>query len=171
MATFIVRMCRVQSSLIIKCYKFGVEGVGMADVHSRAVRSFNMSRIGNKNTKPEMLIRRFLFAQGLRYRLHLKTLPGKPDLVFPKLKTVLFVHGCFWHGHSDCKYFVIPKTKTSWWIEKISRNQQVDERNFNTLIDLGWRVIVIFECELKPKARLKTFEKIINLLAIGNSSH
>lgn len=84
------------------------------DVHSKVTRSYNMSQIKGKNTRPEIAVRKFLFSKGLRYRLHLKTLPGKPDLVFPKFKTVLFVHGCFWHGHKGCKGFVIPKTRTEW---------------------------------------------------------
>src|SRR5688572_14620702 len=84
----------------------------MADVHSKEVRSYNMSRIKGKNTKPEMLVRKFLHANGFRYRLHAKKLPGKPDILLPKYKTVIFVHGCFWHGHEGCKYYVIPKTRT-----------------------------------------------------------
>ena len=92
----------------------------MADVHSVATRSYNMSRIKGKNTKPEMLVRKYLFAHGFRYRLHSKKLPGKPDIVLPKYKTVIFVHGCCWHWHKDCKYFVVPKTRTDWWLNKIN---------------------------------------------------
>lgn len=143
----------------------------MADVHSKATRSFNMSKIRSKNTKPELLIRSFLFERGFRYRLHVKNLPGKPDLAFPKLKTVLFVHGCFWHGHQGCKYFTVPKTKTDWWLAKINRNREVDEKSQGQLLDLGWKVIEVFECELKPSSREETFDKILNLLAIGNTSH
>jgi DNA mismatch endonuclease (patch repair protein) len=84
----------------------------MADVHNKETRSYNMSRIKGKNTKPEMLVRKFLHANGFRYRLHVKNLPGKPDIVLPKYKTVIFIHGCFWHGHENCKYFVVPKTRT-----------------------------------------------------------
>ncbi|HLG30075.1 MAG TPA: DNA mismatch endonuclease Vsr [Candidatus Brocadiales bacterium] len=87
----------------------------MADVHDKKTRSYNMSRIAGKNTQPEILARKFLFSKGFRYKLHDKTLPGKPDLVFPKYRTVLFVHGSFWHGHEGCKYFVIPKTRRKWW--------------------------------------------------------
>ena len=86
----------------------------MADVHTKEIRSYNMSRIKGRNTKPEMLVRRFLHANGFRYKLHDKSLPGKPDIVLPKYKTVIFVHGCFWHGHTKCKYFVVPKTRTDW---------------------------------------------------------
>lgn len=92
----------------------------MTDVHDKQTRSFNMSRIKGKDTKPEMLVRKFLFGKGWRYHLHDKKLSGKPDLVFPKLKTVIFVHGCYWHGHEGCRYFVIPKTRTDWWLDKIS---------------------------------------------------
>jgi DNA mismatch endonuclease (patch repair protein) len=92
----------------------------MADVHTKEQRSYNMSRIKGKNTKPEMLVRRFLHAHGFRYKLHDKTLPGKPDIVLPKYKTVIFVHGCFWHGHEGCKIYVVPKTKTEWWLAKIN---------------------------------------------------
>ena len=95
----------------------------MADVHDKKTRSFNMSRIKGKDTKPEMVVRRFLFANGFRYCLHDKRFPGKPDIVLPKYKTVIFVHGCFWHGHEGCKYFVVPKTRTEWWLEKINSNR------------------------------------------------
>ncbi len=94
----------------------------MADVHNKATRSFNMSRIKGKDTKPEMLVREFLHANGYRYKLHDKKLPGKPDIVLPKYKTVIFVHGCFWHGHANCRYFVVPQTRTQWWTGKIIPN-------------------------------------------------
>jgi DNA mismatch endonuclease, patch repair protein len=89
----------------------------MADVHDKETRSYNMSRIKGKDTKPEMLVRKFLHAKGFRYRLHVKNLPGKPDIVLPKYKTVIFVHGCFWHKHEGCKYFVVPKTRTDFFDE------------------------------------------------------
>jgi len=91
----------------------------MTDVHNKQTRSYNMSQIKGKNTKPEMLVRKFLFANGFRYRLHDIKLPGKPDIVLPKYKSVILVHGCFWHGHEGCKYFVVPKTRTEWWLQKI----------------------------------------------------
>src|ERR1035437_10283913 len=93
----------------------------MTDVHNIETRSYNMSRIKGKNTKPEILVRKFLFAKGFRYRIHDKRLPGKPDIVLPKYKTVIFVNGCFWHGHTGCKYYVVPKTKTEWWLNKINK--------------------------------------------------
>lgn len=99
----------------------------MADVHNKATRSYNMSRIRGRDTKPEMLVRKYLHASGIRYRLHNKKLPGKPDIVLPKYKTVIFVNGCFWHGHENCKYFVIPKTRTDWWINKINQTKDRDK--------------------------------------------
>jgi DNA mismatch endonuclease, patch repair protein len=122
----------------------------MADVHSEKVRSYNMSRIKGKNTKPEMLVRRFLFSHGYRYRLHEKKLPGKPDIVLPKYNTAIFIHGCFWHGHNDCRYFIIPKTRTDWWLDKINRNKTLDNKSAELLEKNGWRVIVIWECDLRP---------------------
>ena len=91
----------------------------MTDVHEPEIRSYNMSRIRDKNTKPELIVRKFLFSKGFRYRLHDPTLPGKPDIVLAKRKTLVFIHGCFWHGHEGCRYFVIPDTRRDWWIEKI----------------------------------------------------
>jgi DNA mismatch endonuclease (patch repair protein) len=128
----------------------------MADVHSPETRRYNMSQIKGKDTKPEMLVRKFLFAQGFRYRLHDKRLPGKPDIVLPKYKTVIFVHGCFWHGHEGCKYYVVPKTRTEWWLAKINRNTELDNLNKEKLKQLGWKIITIFECNLKPKAIYET---------------
>ncbi|MDJ1471876.1 very short patch repair endonuclease [Xanthocytophaga flava] len=125
----------------------------MTDVHDKKTRSYNMSRIRGKDTKPEMIVRKFLFSKGYRYRVHGKKLPGKPDIVLPKYKTVIFIHGCFWHGHEGCKYYVIPKTRTEWWLDKINRNKEKDKESFNELILAGWRVLTIFECELKVKSR------------------
>jgi DNA mismatch endonuclease (patch repair protein) len=121
----------------------------MADVHSKEVRSYNMSQIKGKNTKPEMLVRKFLFANGFRYRLHDKTLPGKPDIILLKYKTVIFVNGCFWHGHKGCDLFVVPKTKTEWWLNKIKTTQKKDKQSEIELNVQGWRVIYVWECELK----------------------
>jgi DNA mismatch endonuclease (patch repair protein) len=132
----------------------------MADVHEPEVRSYNMSQIQGKDTKPEMIVRKFLHSNGFRYRLHAKDLPGKPDLVFPKYNSVIFVHGCFWHAHEGCKYFKIPKTRTEWWEEKLYGNRERDERNIKELEEKGWNVIVVWECELKAKKRENT---LINL--------
>lgn len=130
----------------------------MTDVHSKTVRSFNMSRIKGKDTKPEMLVRRFLHANGFRYKLHDKTLPGKPDIVLPKYKTVIEVQGCYWHGHQNCRYSHLPKSNTEFWKEKIGANVKRDKENLKKLKELGWNVIVIWECELKPKV----FHQILN---------
>ncbi|AKK71381.1 endonuclease [Chryseobacterium gallinarum] len=138
----------------------------MPDVHSKKVRSYNMSKIKGKDTKPEILVRKFLFGKGLRYRLHDKKLPGKPDLVFPKYKKIIFVHGCFWHGHEDCKYFVIPKTRTEWWLNKINRNIEKDMESIHKLKNEGWKVYIVWEYDLKSNKRenvLNTlYNKIIN---------
>jgi DNA mismatch endonuclease (patch repair protein) len=137
----------------------------MADVHDRATRSYNMSRIRGKNTKPELLVRKFLFSQGYRYRLHVRDLPGKPDIVLPKYRTVIFIHGCFWHGHNGCKYFVIPKTRTSWWIDKINYNATKDIDNQQKLRESGWNVITIWECELKPSCFKATFNNLLTTIS------
>src|SRR3954469_13894018 len=100
----------------------------MADVHSKEVRSYNIRRIGGKDTGPEMLVRRYLHSLGFRYTLHNKELPGKPDIVLPKYKTIIFVHGCFWHGHEHCRYYTLPKTRTKWWADKIGGNKLNDEK-------------------------------------------
>ena len=136
----------------------------MTDVHNTATRSYNMSRIKAKDTKPELLVRRFLFTQGFRYRLHVKTLPGKPDIVLPKYKTVVFIHGCFFHGHEGCRYFKVPATRTEWWLDKIEGNKKRDTEAEQKLTDLGWKVITIWECELKPNQIEKTFLQLFNFL-------
>jgi DNA mismatch endonuclease (patch repair protein) len=121
----------------------------MADVHNKEQRSYNMSMIKGKDTKPEMLVRRFLHANGFRYRLHDKKLPGKPDIVLPKYRTIIFVHGCFWHGHKGCKYYVVPKTRAEWWLNKINGNKANDAKAVKALRKDGWKVINIGECKLK----------------------
>lgn len=123
-----------------------------------------MSRIRSKDTKPEMLVRKFLFAKGFRYRLHDKKLPGKPDIVLAKYKTVIFIHGCFWHGHEGCKYYVVPKTRTEWWLNKISNNIINDNKAIEALQNLGWKVIVLWECELKPVAFPQTMNQLIKAI-------
>ena len=138
----------------------------MADVHSKETRSYNMSRIKSKNTKPEMLVRQFLHKNAFRYRLHVKNLPGKPDIVLPKYKTVIFVHGCFWHGHEGCKYYMIPKTRTEWWLNKIQGNTSNDTNAEEKLIATGWKVIKIWECELKGNNREKTLKDLVSLLTL-----
>ena len=134
----------------------------MADVHSKETRSYNMSRIRSKDTRPEMLVRRFLHKNGFRYRLHVKNLPGKPDIVLPKYKTVIFIHGCFWHGHEGCKYFVVPKTRTEWWLNKIRGNTENDANSESLLTDTGWKIIKIWECELKKQFVDKTLQNLLS---------
>jgi len=136
----------------------------MTDVHSPVVRSYNMSQIKGKNTKPEILVRKFLFSKGFRYLIHDKRLPGKPDIVFPGRKTVIFIHGCFWHGHQGCKYFVVPKTRTEWWFNKIKSNAQKDADNLSELMEFGWKIITIFECELKKDKFNQTLDQLVDEL-------
>lgn len=137
----------------------------MADVHNTQARRYNMSQIKNKNTKPELLVRRFLHASGYRYKLHDKKIPGKPDLVFTRLKTAIFINGCFWHGHAGCKYFVVPKTRTDWWMNKITTNVANDQKNLFLLKLLGWKAIVVWECDLKPQNRDMTLKRLDDQLA------
>lgn len=136
----------------------------MTDVHDKATRSYNMSRVRSKDTKPEMLVRKYLHNQGYRYRLHVASLPGKPDIVLPKYKTVIFIHGCFWHGHKGCHYFVIPKTRTEWWLQKIKGNQKNDQLHQIQLNVLGWKVITIWECELKNGKKETTLSSLSETL-------
>ena len=132
----------------------------MADIVSPEKRSLMMAGIRGKNTKPELAVRSGLHALGFRYRLHCASLPGKPDLVFPGRKAVIFVHGCFWHGH-DCHLFSMPKTRTEFWRHKISRNCLNDAKHRSSLELMGWRVFVVWECSLKGKARLPTGEPVL----------
>lgn len=132
----------------------------MTDVHSKETRSYNMSKIRSKDTKPELLVRKFLHSQGFRYRIHVKDLPGKPDIVLPKYKTVIFIHGCFWHGHGGCKYYVIPKTRTEWWFEKINKNKTKDQTSIELLKEKGWNIIEIWECDLKKSVQLETLNQL-----------
>ncbi len=118
-------------------------------IHNKKTRSYNMSQIRSSNTKPEMLVRKFLHANGFRYSLHKKTLPGKPDIVLSKYKTIIFIHGCFWHGHTNCKYYVVPKTRTDWWLHKINTNKANDAKAIKALKKEGWKVITVWECKLK----------------------
>ncbi len=136
----------------------------MADVFDKATRSYVMSRIRSKDTKPEMVVRKFLFSKGFRYKVHDKNLPGKPDIVLPKYNTVIFVHGCFWYGHINCKYATIPKTRTEWWMNKITRNKTNDRKNTTLLKYLGWKVIIIHECNLKKGKLDTTLEKLLRNL-------
>jgi DNA mismatch endonuclease (patch repair protein) len=133
----------------------------MTDVHSKETRSYNMSRIRSKNTKPEMLVRKFLFANGFRYRLHDKKLPGRPDLVLHKYKTVIFIHGCFWHGHEGCRFFAVPKTRMEWWLKKISTNINNDSVSVFKLRETGWKVLTIWECDLRKNTVNITLDNLL----------
>lgn len=128
------------------------------DNHSKKVRSYNMSRIRSTNSKPEDIVRKYLFSKGLRYRKNVKTLLGKPDVVLKKYKTVIFVNGCFWHGHQGCKYFVMPKSNTEYWNKKITGNVERDKNVIVRLEELGWNVITVWECQLKKDKRENTLE-------------
>jgi DNA mismatch endonuclease (patch repair protein) len=121
-----------------------------------------MSRIRSKNTKPELIVRKFLFSNGYRYRLHSSKIPGNPDIVLPRYKAVIFVHGCFWHGHQECRYSVSPKSNQDYWVPKINRNKQRDLCSSVRIRDLGWQVITIWECELKPKTISTTFDSLLS---------
>ena len=136
----------------------------MADIKTQESRSYNMSRIAGKDTKPEELVRRYLFSKGFRYRKNVRKLPGSPDLLLPKYRTVIFVNCCFWHGHDGCKYFVWPKSNVEFWRQKIETNISRDQRKETQLRDMGWNVLVVWECELRPPKRQTTLEGLENRL-------
>lgn len=132
-----------------------------------------MAAIKGKDTKPEMIVRKYLFSRGLRFRVQVRKLPGTPDIVLPKYKTAIFVNGCFWHGHEGCKYFRLPKSNVEFWREKIERNIERDRESMQALFDLGWKVIRVWECELRNKAnREAILNKIYNSITTsGNSGY
>lgn len=125
------------------------------DVHTRAVRSKNMRAIKSKNTRPEIFVRRLLHSVGFGFRLHLKELPGTPDIVLRKYKAIIFIHGCFWHGH-NCHLFKLPKTRTKFWSDKINGNIKRDQKAYKALTLDGWKVLYIWECALKGTKKLET---------------
>lgn len=131
------------------------------DVHSKHIRSYNMSQIKSKNTKPENIVRTFLFSKGFRYRKNYKKLPGSPDIVLPKYKTIVFINGCFWHVHENCRYFVWPASNIEFWKNKLEHNKKRDEENISKLTSMGWKVIVIWECELKKTVRDERLAKLL----------
>ena len=133
----------------------------MADTMTPEQRHKCMAAIKGKDTKPEMIVRKYLHSLGYRYGLHNKNLPGCPDLVLRKYKTVIFIHGCFWHGHEGCKYYRLPKSNVEFWQDKITRNRQRDRESVRSLIKKGWNVITIWECDLKNKDRQE--ETLLNL--------
>lgn len=130
------------------------------DVHSKEIRSFNMSRIRGKNTKPEEVVAKYLFSQGFRYRRNVEKLPGTPDIVMKKYKTVIFINGCFWHAHEGCKYFVLPDNNKKFCEKKLFRNRERDFEKKIQLEKLGWKVITIWECELRKDKIEETLENL-----------
>jgi len=137
----------------------------MSDVHTIEQRHYNMAAIRGKDTKPEMIVRRYLWTHGYRYRLNHPRLPGKPDIVLRRYRTCIFVNGCFWHGHEGCKYFVMPKSRTEFWQSKIQRNQQRDTEVQIQLAKMGWHCITIWECQLKPNNKQATLESLVFTLS------
>lgn len=143
----------------------------MADVMTPKQRSRCMAAVKGKDTKPEMIVRKYLFSRGMRFRVQVRKLPGNPDIVLPKYKTVILVNGCFWHGHEDCKYFRLPKSNVEFWKEKIERNIERDKESMQALFDLGWKVVRVWECELRNKAnREETLNKIYTSITSPNGS-
>ncbi len=136
----------------------------MADIKSKDARSYNMSQIRGKNTKPEELVRKYLFSKGFRYRKNDRRLPGTPDIVLPKYRTVIFVNGCFWHGHEGCKYFVWPQNNAEFWRNKINTNKERDARKCEELRSLGWNVEIVWECQLKAPYREDTLNYLEEIL-------
>ena len=133
----------------------------MADNHTPEVRSYIMSQIRSKDTKPELIVRSYLHCSGFRFRLHRKDLPGRPDIVLPRYRVLIMVHGCFWHAHQDpkCNVFKWPTSRQDWWRTKLTRNRERDESRQHELQELGWKVIVIWECQLNPKRLRTTLER------------
>ncbi|MBU2704074.1 DNA mismatch endonuclease (patch repair protein) [Sporomusaceae bacterium BoRhaA] len=123
----------------------------MTDVFTPEKRSEVMGKIRSRDTKPEEMVRKWLFFNGFRYRKNVSNLPGKPDIVLPRYRTVVFVNGCFWHAHEGCRLFVVPKTRREWWLEKLGGNRARDERNMRLLREAGWNVVIVWECALKNK--------------------
>ena len=123
-----------------------------------------MASVKSKGTKPELLVRKFLWAQGFRYRLNSDRLPGHPDLVLRKYRTCIFVNGCFWHGHEGCKQWTLPKTNTPFWEKKVKRNQQRDAETQRQLARMGWHCLVVWECQLRPRHRQATLQAIAHTL-------
>lgn len=141
----------------------------MTDIYTKDKRSKIMSNIGSISTKPEIIIRKSLFSKGFRYRINYKKLPGKPDIVLPKYRTVIFVHGCFWHAHPNCKDSHLPKSNIEFWENKISSNINRDKNNIEQLVDLKWNIIVIWECEIKKKSLESLIEEVTNCILTKTS--
>ncbi|WPQ63420.1 DNA mismatch endonuclease Vsr [Chitinophaga sancti] len=129
----------------------------MADVFDKEKRAAIMSKVKQKDTQPELIVRKFLFANGFRFRKNVTTLPGSPDIVLPKYKTAIFVNGCFWHGHKDCRHSNLPSSNREYWEKKVTRNIARDDTNVAKLESLGWRVIIIWTCEIGKKSQKEAF--------------
>ncbi len=142
----------------------------MTDIFPASKRSEIMSRVKGKETTPEIIVRKYLFSRGLRYRKNVKTLPGTPDIVLPKYKTVVLVNGCFWHGHKDCKPAHLPATNLDYWERKIADNVERDERKRQELEKLGYKVLVVWQCQLKTKVRSDNLEKLYSDIINGRTS-
>jgi DNA mismatch endonuclease (patch repair protein) len=136
----------------------------MTDNRTKEQRSYNMSRIRSKHTKPEIIVRKFLYSKGIRYRIHYSKLPGKPDIAIPRAKTAIFVNGCFWHGHKGCKNAKVPSTNRDFWVNKITVNLERDSRIKRQLNDKGWRVLVVWECQLQSAEVQRTFSGLLESL-------
>ena len=137
----------------------------MADKMTPSQRHYCMSRIRGKATKPELLVRHWLWSHGYRYRLNVKSVPGKPDIVLRKYRTAIFVNGCFWHGHEGCSLYSVPKSNTDFWIAKVQRNRERDQQEYKALHDAGWQVVVIWECQLKKTILDDTMRKVEHSLS------
>lgn len=136
----------------------------MVDIVNETVRSRMMASIRGQNTRPEMTVRRFLHGKGFRYRLHVRSLPGSPDLVLPKYKLVIFVHGCFWHRHAGCRYATVPDQNCEKWQHKFEQNVARDQRNIDHLLESGWRVIVVWECGLRTAESRTHLDSLLELI-------
>ena len=142
----------------------------MADKMTPQQRHYCMSRIRGKATKPELLVRHWLWSHGYRYRLNVKSVPGKPDIVLRKYRTAIFVNGCFWHGHEDCRLYSVPKSNTDFWMAKVQRNRERDHEEYKALHNAGWQVVVIWECQLKKNVIEETMhgvEHSLNTYLLG----
>lgn len=145
----------------------------LPDLDERARRHANMAAIRSRDTKPELIVRRFLFGRGYRYRLNHPRLPGHPDIVLRKYRTVIFVNGCFWHGHEGCRHFRMPKTNVEFWSRKIARNRERDRQELERLGEMGWYCITVWECQLRPSSReltLMSIDRALSSILLRNSA-
>ena len=138
----------------------------MSDIYSKSKRSSIMSKISGKDTKPEILVRKYLFSKGFRFRKNVKDLPGKPDILLSKYKTIIFINGCFWHGHENCKKSALPATNIAFWKGKISSNIIRDKKIYVELSNMGYKVLIIWQCELGIKEREKTLDELANKIRL-----